>query len=65
MNWIVWLAPKSAGRPSRYRAPRMAPGMEPRPPITTMEMITNEVVGSKVMSVLLSCWVAKAKHTPA
>ena len=44
-------------------APRMAPGMEPSPPMTTMEMITNEVVGSKVMSVLLSCWVAKA-NTP-
>ena len=39
--------------------------MEPSPPITTMEMITNDVVGSKVMSVLLICWVAKAKQTPA
>ena len=43
----------------------MAPGIDPRPPITTMEMITNEVVGSKVMSVLFKDWVAKAKHTPA
>ena len=43
----------------------MAPGMEPRPPMTTMEMITNDVVGSNVMSVLFSVWVAKAKHTPA
>ena len=33
--------------------------------MTTMEMMTNDVVGSKVMSVLLSCWVAKAKQTPA
>jgi len=44
MNWIVWLAPKSAGALEIDGAEDGA-GMEPRPPITTMEMITNEVVG--------------------
>ncbi len=43
----------------------MAPGIDPSPPITTIEMITNEVVGSKVISVLFRDWVAKAKQTPA
>ena len=43
----------------------MAPGIDPSPPMTTMEMMTNEVVGSKVRSVVLSDWVAKAKQAPA
>ena len=60
---MVGLAPKRAGRPSRYSAPRTAPEIEPRPPITTMEMMMNEIVGSKVA--VLKRSVAKARHTPA
>ena len=35
--------------------------MEPRPPMTTIEMMTNDVVGSKVMSVPFNRWVERRK----
>ncbi len=63
MNWIVDVVPKIAGRPTRYNAPSTAPGTEPRPPMTTIEMTRIESPGSNVE--VLNRSVANAKHTPA
>src|SRR6478672_2517271 len=62
-NWIVDVVPKIAGSPSRYTAPSRAPGIDPRPPITTIETTRIDTPGSNVS--VLKRSVANARQTPA
>ena len=54
-------SPQSAGRPTTYTAPRIAPGTEPRPPMTTIATTCSEICGPNVV---VPTWMSSPASRP-